>query len=118
LNARPFESYIIYIRKQMKKVSLIALVLMGTAFAGYSQSEENKPERIKLVPSGHTSTNVEVSKVEQIKKCENQIEALNAKEAIILQDAEETKIAKESGWFTNAAKQRVELKAKIQELKK
>jgi hypothetical protein len=59
-----------------------------------------------------------LSKAEQIKKCEIQLEALDFKEAIILADPEETKVAKESGWFVNATKQRVELNAKIQELKK
>ena len=102
----------------MKKITLIVVMLVSTTFSGFSQDNENKPERIKLVPSGHTTTTVALSKAEQIQKCENHLAALAAKEAIILADPEQTKIAKESGWFDNAAKQRVELKAKLQELKK
>jgi len=102
----------------MKKITMIAVLLLGTAFAANAQSDKKKPERIKLVPSTHATTKVEVSKEEQIKQCEDQIEALNAKEAIILEDAEQTKVAKESKWFENADKQRAELKAKIVELKK
>jgi hypothetical protein len=91
---------------------------MGTSVVAFSQSDQKKPERIKLVPSGHsTTTTKEMSKAEQIKRCEDQISALDAKEAIILEDPEETKIAKETGWFKNAAKQRTELKARIEELK-
>jgi hypothetical protein len=102
----------------MKKITLIVVMLLGTAFVGFTQGDENKPERIKLVPSSHQSTAKIKSHAELIKKCEMQIEALDFKEAIILADPEETKIAKESGWFINADKQRVELKAKIEELKK
>lgn len=101
----------------MKKLTLlIALLLMG-GVNSFSQEKKTTPERIKLVPSSHQSKNTK-SKAEQIKDLEAHLEAIDAKEAYIRKSPEETKIAQKNGWFENAEKQRKEIKAKIQELKK
>jgi len=100
----------------MKKLTLlIAVLLMGGV--SFSQEKKTTPERIKLVPSSHQSKNTK-SKAEQIKDLEAHLEAIDAKEAYIRKSPEETKIAQKNGWFENAEKQRKEIKAKIQELKK
>ncbi|MEO9531643.1 MAG: hypothetical protein ABJG68_12760 [Crocinitomicaceae bacterium] len=102
----------------MKKLTFLVLFVAGAAFTGFSQEKQNTPERIKLVPSGHQTQSTQLSKEEEIKKCEALLEALDIKEEQIRKNPEEILIASEAGWFENAAKQRKELKARIIELKK
>ena len=101
----------------MKKLTvLVALLVMGSV-SSFAQEKKTTPERIKLVPSSHQSQTTK-TKAEQIKDLESHLEALDAKEAYIRKSPEETKTAQENGWFENADKQRKEIKAKIEELKK
>ena len=106
------------IKKHMKKLTFLVLFVAGAAFTGVSQEKQNTPERIKLVPSGHQTQSTQLSKEEEIKKCEALLEALDIKEEQIRKNPEEILIASEAGWFENAEKQRKELKARIIELKK
>jgi hypothetical protein len=102
----------------MKKLTLLLLFVAGSGLTVFSQDEQNKPERIKLVPVEHKTETPKLSKAEEIKKCEAQLEALDFKEAQIRKNPEEILVSSEAGWFENANKQRVELKARIIELKK
>ncbi|UKN02504.1 hypothetical protein K6119_03085 [Paracrocinitomix mangrovi] len=101
----------------MKKLFLSVFVVLGASLGAVAQETPNKPERIKLYPSSH-STNNELTPQEEIIKCEQHLEALDQKEAAIKSNPEELKIAQENGWFENAEKTRKELKARIEELKK
>lgn len=101
----------------MKKVAILALIFGGFVFNGYSQENNKKPERIKLYPSTHTSE-TKLTPEQEIQECEQHLEALDAKEAWIKENPEELKIANENGWFANADQTRVQLKARIKELKK
>ena len=100
----------------------MVVVLAGVSLTGFSQeSNKQKPERIKLVPSTHSNENSQQTKLspaEEIKNCEEQIEALDTKEAWIRNNPEETKMATENGWFVNAEETRVKLRARIKELEK
>ena len=95
----------------------MALIFGGFVFNGYSQENNKKPERIKLYPSSHANEE-KLTPEQEIQECEQHLEALDAKEAWIKENPEELTKANESGWFTNAEKTRVELKARIKELKK
>lgn len=95
----------------------MALIFGGFVFNGYSQENNKKPERIKLYPSTHANE-TKLTPEQEILECEQHLEALDGKEAWIKENPEELKIANENGWFEKADKTRVELKARIKELKK
>ncbi len=110
----------------MKKIITIGIFAFGFSVAVNAQeNKEKQPERIKLVKVENTSqnsTNQEPTQKfatpeEEIAWCENQIKALDQKEEWIKNNPEETKIAEENGWFTEAEAQRVSLKARIEKLK-
>jgi hypothetical protein len=106
----------------MKKVVLIIMVLIGGTVVGHAQENEtNKSERIKLYPIEGANSKTEtgtLSPEEEIKQCQDHIEALNIKEASIRSNPEETKKATENGWFVNANATREQLNARIKELRK
>ena len=102
----------------MNSKKLIITVLTIISFAGIGIAQEKEqPERIKLVPSTHNSSS-QTDTEKEIERCENQLKALDAKEKWIKENPEELKTAKETGWFEMAEKQRRELNARIEELKK
>lgn len=102
----------------MKKVVITAFVLGLMSFSASAQENETQqPERIKLYPSSHTSE-VKLTPEQEIAQCEQQIAAIDAKEAWIRQSAEETEIATESGWFIKADESKKVLQNRIIELKK
>lgn len=104
----------------MKQLAIMLFFILGASASGYSQEKEpQKKERIKLYHMTKEEANInKLSPEKEIEQCEAQIEALNIKEEKIRQSPEETKIAKENGWFVEADKTRQELRMKIEELKK
>jgi hypothetical protein len=104
----------------MKKI--IFLLVMGSAsLYGFNQEGEKKAERVKLVKGGESmpSTTEKTVKTpeQELKSCENQLEALNKKETYLRSNPAEMKVAEENGWFKDAAQTRATLEARIKELK-
>lgn len=109
----------------MKSVTLIGLMFFS--FAGISQSAESsekKTERITLIKGGESSSNEttkpsskKMSPAQELAQCENQLLALDKKEAYIRSNPEEMKIATESNWFVNADNARAILRKRVAELK-
>lgn len=104
----------------MKKI--IFLLIMGSvSLYGFNQEGEKKAERVKLVKGGESmpSTTEKTVKTpeQELKSCENQLEALNKKEAYLRSNPTEMKVAEENGWFKDAAQTRATLEARIKELK-
>lgn len=109
----------------MKSLTLIGFVFFS--FVGISQSTEpaeKKTERITLIKGGESSSNEtsksshkKLSPTEELAQCENQLIALDKKEAYIRSNPEEMKIATESNWFVNADHARAILRKRLAELK-
>jgi hypothetical protein len=104
----------------MKKIVFL-LVMGSVSLYGFNQEGEKKAERVKLVKGGESmpsATEKSVKTPEQeLKSCENQLEALNKKEAYLLSNPAEMKVAEENGWFKDATQTRAALEARIKELK-
>ena len=88
---------------------------------GFNQEGEKKAERVKLVKGGESmpSTTEKAIKTpeQELKSCENQLDALNKKEAYLRSNPAEMKVAEDNGWFKDAAQTRATLEARIKELK-
>ena len=88
---------------------------------GFNQEGEKKAERVKLVKGGESmpSTTEKTVKTpeQELKSCENQLDALNKKEAYLRSNPAEMKVAEDNGWFKDAAQTRATLEARIKELK-
>lgn len=88
---------------------------------GFNQEGEKKAERVKLVKGGESmpSATEKTAKTpeQELKSCENQLDALNKKEAYLRSNPAEMKVAEDNGWFKDAAQTRATLEARIKELK-
>jgi hypothetical protein len=104
----------------MKKI-IFLLVMGSVSLYGFNQEGEKKAERVKLVKGGESmpSTTEKTVKTpeQELKSCENQLEALNKKEAYLRSNPAEMKVAEENGWFKDADQTRATLEARIKELK-
>lgn len=104
----------------MKKI-IFLLIMSSVSLYGFNQEGEKKAERVKLVKGGESmpSTTEKTVKTpeQELKSCENQLEALNKKEAYLRSNPTEMKVAEENGWFKDAAQTRATLEARIKELK-
>lgn len=103
-------------------IKIIFLLIMGLVSShGFSQEGEKKTERIKLVKGGESmpsaAVKTEKTPEQELKSCENQLEALNKKDAYLRSNPAEMKVAEENGWFKDAALTRTTLEARIKELK-
>ena len=104
----------------MKKLSLLSIFLFTVASVGLSQEKKTeKPARITIVKVEDTKPKEKTVSVEdQIKSLNNQLLALDKKEAWIRENPEELLIAVDQGWFENAEKTRVAIQKELKELKK
>lgn len=112
----------------MKKIFILAIAFIGLSGVSFAQEKtEKKPERIKLVKNGQSSSvktndvkqpvKKELSPAEEISRCEATLKALDQKEAWLRSNPNELEIALENNWFKNANETRATLNARIKELK-
>jgi len=92
----------------MKKVLIIAVLLIGVSQSVNAQLKTNPTEKTEKVDNRTDE--------QKITDYKYHIKALDEKEDWIRSNPDELKIAKEQGWFEFAAKTRKELRAQIAEL--
>jgi hypothetical protein len=105
----------------MKKVAIIMTILLGTGVSAYSQEKNPKktePIKVVKIETNNSRTGDNVSPEQEIININAHLEALDQKEAWIRQNPQETQIATENGWFTQAEETRIQLRARIKELEK
>lgn len=100
----------------MKQVILTTSLFLALGVSGFAQEQKVSTMKIYRMETQTAEQKAEVSKEEELKKCYDLLEALDAKEAYIRSNPDELKAANESGWFINAEATRSELRAKIKEL--
>lgn len=107
----------------MKKI-ILGFILLSTVSIGFGQTEpskETKTNRIKVVKGGEPVNKKETIKktpADELKSCEAQLKAVNAKEAHLKADPKRNKEALDNGWYKEAERNKVILTARINELKK
>ena len=95
----------------MKRI-LFSIVLVSSISFGFSQEKVNNRNANPTEINGRL-TEAEKNEL-QAKK--DLLTALDKKEAWLKSDPKELAIAKESGWFKNAEKTRLEVRKRIKEL--
>ncbi|WP_070136854.1 hypothetical protein [Crocinitomix algicola] len=107
----------------MKKI-ILGFILLSTVSIGFGQTEpskETKTNRIKVVKGGEPVVEKgaeQKSPADELKACEAQLKAINAKEAHLKADPKRNKEALDNGWYREAERNKLILSTRIKELKK
>lgn len=103
----------------MKKSIFTISFLTVIGITGFAQQSGTtvSPMRIyRMEPAPAPAEKPVLTKEEEIKQCNDLLQALATKEAWLRANPEEFKKAEEAGWFEDAAATRAELNARLKEL--
>ncbi len=103
----------------MKKSIFTLTFLTVVGISGFAQPTETTVSPMRIYRMEKTTAPVEkteLTKEQEIQQCKEHLDALDKKEAWLLANPEELKIAQEAGWFEDAAVTRARLQARLKEL--
>ena len=103
----------------MKKSIFTLTFLTVVGISGFAQPAGTPVSPMRIYRMEKTTAPVEkteLTKEQEIQQCKEHLDALDKKEAWLLANPEELKIAQEAGWFEDAAVTRARLQARLKEL--